>query len=223
MIIPISYPLSTGSPLYPGTSPTRIAPVKSIAAGDSANTSVLSFSSHAGTHVDLPLHFCRHGRSVRDLFRTVNEYFPAYVLNLPKTGDAGIATVDIAPVIVGKEDAEAILIRTGAWQVRVADPAAYAATHPWIDAGVATLLHERCPRLRLVGIDAISIATPAYRAEGRESHRAFLCGKPPLCLLEDADLSSATPVGACRLVVMPWLVDELDGVPVSAFLVPNDR
>lgn len=219
MIIPISYPLSIGSPLYPGTPPIRIEPGKSIGKGDSANTSTLIFSSHAGTHVDLPRHFCRDGRSVSSLFRPVNEFFPAYVLDLPVEGDHAIMADNLETQIAGRENAGAILIRTGAWRARATDPGAYATSHPWIHAGVAALLRKRCSRLRLVGIDTISIATPSHREDGRASHRAFLCDERPLCLLEDANLSSVTSMEGYTLMVMPWLVDDLDGVPVCAFLV----
>lgn len=37
---------------------------KSINAGDSCNTSVLTMPSHAGTHVDSPYHFLATGKSV---------------------------------------------------------------------------------------------------------------------------------------------------------------
>ncbi|MCK9277823.1 MAG: cyclase family protein, partial [Methanoculleus sp.] len=62
-----------------------------------------------------------------------------------------------------------------------------------------------------------SIATPSHPEEGRESHRAFLCGSPHIFLLEDVDLSYG------RLLEEPWILriypvvfDDLDGVPVVA-------
>jgi arylformamidase len=223
MLIAISYPLGTRTPLYPGTPMITIVPDKSMDRGDSANTSMLSFSSHAGTHVDVPRHFCRNGKSVPEIFRLVNEYFPAYCIDLPVTADNGIMADDLKERIADKADAEALLIRTGAWAIRVTDPHAYAATHPYIHAGVAPLLRSTCPRLRILGIDTISISTPSHRPEGKESHRAFLCDERPICLLEDADLSVVTPDDPFTLTLIPWLMDDLDGVPVTAFLVNNSR
>jgi kynurenine formamidase len=207
--------------LYPGTPGTTIVREKSMADGDSANTSILSLSSHAGTHVDVPRHFCREGGSVRDVFQRLNTYAPAYCIDPAVTGDACIRPEDLEGVLTGREDSEALLIRTGAWQLRTTDPRAYAAEHPWVQAGVAALLRRKCPRLRLLGIDTISISTPSHRQEGQESHRAFLCDKDPIYLLEDADLSSVHPKDRFALTVIPWLLEYLDGVPVTAFLMNN--
>jgi len=221
MIIPVSYPLAASSPLYPGTPATRIFPDKAIAAGSSANTSVLTFSSHAGTHLDVPRHFCSGGKTVRDLLGVMNVYSPTYCLDLPGSPDRGIVGAELAAHLCGMHDAEAILLRTGSGRQRMSNPGAYAATHPWIRADVAGVLRARCPRIRLLGVDTISISVPSHREDGRESHRAFLCDPRPVCLLEDADLFAVIPGTAYTLVLMPWLAEELDGVPVTAFL--DDR
>jgi|SRR5208283_2758687 len=221
MIIPISYPLNSGIPLYPGTPAIKINPEKSIAKGDSANTSVISMSSHAGTHVDVPRHFCRDGFSVKDVFQRVNPYSPAYCIDLPATGDESIRFEDLDEKLADKEDALVLLIRTGTWQLRHSDPRTYVTTHPWVHPGVAPFLRHRCPCLRMVGIDTLSISTPSHRLEGRESHNAFLCNKAPILLLEDADLSLVTPQNKFVLTIIPWLIEDLDGVPVTAFLTTN--
>jgi len=218
VIIPVSYPLSTGSPLYPGTPGTKVLPNRSIADGSSANTSILSFSSHAGTHVDVPRHFCPNGKTVRDLLAAVTRYSPAYCVELPSSPARGIAAADLAGSLEGIHDAEAILIRTGSGRLRASDPGAYAAMHPRVLADVAGLLRNRCPRIRLMGIDSISISSPAHRDEGRESHRAFLCDPHTICLLEDADLSGVVPGKVYTLILMPWFADVPDGVPVTAIL-----
>ena len=221
MIIPISYPLNADSPLYPGTPPIKINPEKSIAKGDSANTSVISTSSHAGTHVDVPRHFCESGFSVRDVFQRVNSYSPVYCIDLPVTGEESIRPEDLDEKLAGKEDAIVLLIRTGTGELRDSDPRTYATTHPWVHPGIAPFLRSRCPHLRIVGIDTISISTPSHRKEGRESHRAFLCDEAPILLLEDADLSLVTSNNKFTLILFPWLIGDLDGVPVTAFLTIN--
>ena len=67
MLISISYPLNRATPLYPGTEPLTITPTKSIEGGDAENKSLIAVSSHAGTHIDLPGHFCPDGGSVKAL------------------------------------------------------------------------------------------------------------------------------------------------------------
>jgi arylformamidase len=218
MIIPISYPLSTGIPLYPGTPTITITPEKSIDRGDSANTSVISMSSHAGTHIDVPRHFCDGGGSIKDVFQRVNSYSPVYCIDLPVTGEESIRPEDLDEKLTDKEDALVLLIRTGTSELRDSDPWAYMTTHPWVHPGVASFLRSRCPCLRIFGIDTISISTSSHRIEGHESHRTFLCDKNPIYLLEDADLSRVTPKNRFALTLVPWLLEDLDGVPVTAFL-----
>jgi len=222
-MILISYPLDTVSPIYPGTPATKISPDRSIERGDSANTSVISISSHTGTHIDVPRHFCRDGLSVRDIFQRVNSYSPAYCIDLPVTGDCCICPDELDKLLAGKEDAGALLIRTGMWLLRNSDPQTYATVHPWVRADVAAFLRRKCPHIRILGIDTISISTPSRRKEGRDSHRAFLCDENPILLLEDADLSPAFPKEGFALNVIPWLIEDLDGVPVTAFLITSPR
>jgi len=221
MIIPVSYPLKLQSPLYPGTPGITIVPEKSIVNGDSANTSIISMSSHAGTHVDVSRHFCHNGQSIRDVFQPINSFSPVYCLDLPVSADTSIMADDLDEIITGKNDAEALFIRTGTWQIRDTDSRKYMTEHPRVHAGVAALLRRKCPRLRLLGIDTISISTPSHREEGRDSHRAFLCEKNPIYLMEDVDLSSVTSMDTFTLILIPWLIEDLDGVPVTAFLESN--
>jgi len=222
MIIPISYPLNSLSPLYPGTPPITIAQVKSLKKGDDAATSMISFSSHAGTHVDSPLHFCGNGRSIRDLFQTMNIFYPTYCLDIPKTGDNPIQSRDIHNIIAKKSDAQALLIRTGSCYQRTKQPNEYAIIHPWVHAEVADYLRKRCPHLRLMGIDTISISVPSHRNEGHQSHRAFLCDDRPILLLEDADLSfTSLTQGVYTLYIIPYLIEVTDGIPVVGLMEIN--
>src|SRR5688572_2226944 len=57
----LTLPLSGRTPVYPGDPPVLLEPRLSLAAGDAANLSLLSLSTHAGTHVDPPLHFLAGG------------------------------------------------------------------------------------------------------------------------------------------------------------------
>jgi arylformamidase len=220
MLIPISYPLTRTSPLYPGTSPVSVHPDKSIDCGNSANTSIISFSCHSGTHIDVPRHFCRNGQSVADFFQSMNSYFPVYCLDIRKNGEQSIQSTDFLNVLAGKNDAQALLIRTGTCSNRKESPRDYATCHPWVQADVADFLRKMCPDLQFLGIDTISISVPSHRIEGHDAHCAFLCNNDhPILLLEDADLSHEYLLeGVYRLLIVPYLIDEIDGVPVAGFL-----
>ncbi len=54
----LSYPMTNDAPVWPGNPPAaQTKAASSIAAGDMANTTVLTLFSHSGTHFDAPKHF----------------------------------------------------------------------------------------------------------------------------------------------------------------------
>jgi arylformamidase len=217
MLIPISYPLNRAAPLYPGTEPLTISRTKSFEKGDAEEKSLISFSSHAGTHIDLPRHFCPGGGSVRSLLAPEAVFEPARCITVPITGAEPIRIYDLLPHIDAIRTSRAIFVRTGSGRLRENDPAAYAERHPWVHPEVPEFLCKENPALRLFGIDTISIATPSNPEEGAAAHCAFLCRSPHIFLLEDVDLSYG------RLLEEPWTLriypvvfDDLEGVPVVA-------
>jgi arylformamidase len=194
-------------------------PYRTMAEGHTSSSSTVSFNTHSGTHVDAPLHFCLGGATVADLLVAGKVFSPVMILDLPKTGDACIMPEDIGPALRKCRDAAALLVRTGEWKRRIRDPRGYAEEHAWVHPQVPGLLREGLPALRLFGIDTVSISSPVHREEGRACHRAFLCGSPPLLILEDLDLSDVRLNGmGFRLHIYPWFREALDGVPCVALV-----
>ncbi|MBQ2152636.1 MAG: cyclase family protein, partial [Clostridia bacterium] len=64
-IIDISREIFT-SPCYADDPQPHYRWHKSLYAGDEFNLSVLSMTPHAGTHIDAPVHFIKHGKSVEE-------------------------------------------------------------------------------------------------------------------------------------------------------------
>lgn len=220
MLIRLSHPLTRVSPLYPGSPEVSFTSVKSIANNDSANTSRLSFGSHSGTHIDAPLHFCDHAGSIVDTLDAETRFTPTICIDIAKEPHSYISRIDLEPFVEKMCDAEAILIRTGFFKYREVEPDVYTSGHPWLHPDVPEYLRNICPRLKLIGLDTISISNPSHRDEGRAAHRAFLCGEHPVLLLEDADLSDVRlSIRAFELYLYPWILDGLDGTPVTALAV----
>ena len=218
-MIRISYPLRRDTPLYPGTAPLKITPDKSISRGDSSNTSIFTFSCHSTTHIDVPRHFCQNGYSVSDLPDDEMVFFPAYCLDIPKSDDECISTSDIPTISPDISDAEALFLKTGFYQYRLCDNDRYSNYHPWVHPDLPDMLRMVFPDLKLVCVDMLSISVPGHREEGRQSHRAFLCGNAPILLLEDADLSDPLLLHKRHhLRIHPWIFEDTDGVPVVAFV-----
>lgn len=218
MRIQISYPLTGKTLLYPGTPRITFDAFRSIERGDSSNSSIISLSSHAGTHIDLPRHFCHHGESVVDLLVEENTFEPAYCYDIPKKPGESI-TIDDFKHLTLLGTARALLVRTGFFRYRSSDPEIYIQEHSWVHPEVVGFLRQKLPDLILFGVDTISISNPVQRTMGQEAHRSFLCQKPPIMLLEDLDLSqenlSRQP---WKLTFYPLVLDEIDAVPVIAFL-----
>lgn len=222
MLIPISYALNKDIPLYPGSPNVAFSQVRSIANNSSANTSMFSFGNHSGTHIDVPLHFCDKGQSVTDILKLENIYSPAICINVPKEPGSYISEEDLEPFAEQISNVEALLIRTGFFKYRQTQPEMYATSHPWISLEVPDYLRETCPLLKVVGLDTISISNPSHREEGHVSHRAFLCNKFPIMLLEDADLSNpGLPGKNFVLHLYPWILDKVDATPVTALVNLN--
>ncbi|NYT05597.1 MAG: cyclase family protein [Methanomicrobiales archaeon] len=211
----LSYPLTCASPLYPGTPPCRVEENRSLERGDSATTSILSLSSHAGTHLDFPRHFCAGGADLMDLISSEEIIAPVYCRDIPVDGGGPVTPSMVAEAVEGAGDARGILIRTGSFRDRSRHPDRYAREHPWIHPDVPGVLRRLCPHLRLFGTDTISVATPLHREAGRAAHRGFLCGSPAIMLLEDANLADVRLTeGAWRLWCYPLVYERLDGIPV---------
>ena len=217
MLIPISYPLNRGTPLFPGREPLAITPIKSLARGDPEEESQITFSSHTGTHINLPRHSCPGGGSVSALLAPEAVFAPARCIEIPKVREEPIRIHDLLGHLDAVLSARALFVKTGSGRLRESDPEGYAKAHPWVHPEVPGFLRTQNPALRLLGIDTISIATPSYPEEGAKAHRAFLCNHPHIFLLEDVDLSYG------RLLGEPWILrlypvvfDDLEAVPVVA-------
>lgn len=225
MIIPLFYPLSSKTPCYPNTPEPVMARHRSMAKGDSANHSVATFSCHAGTHIDAPLHFCPDGASVADVLASENSYYPTYCWDIPRGTDQRITAGDLQSIgHAAFQDAQAILIRTGLCRIRGTFPRDYAQKNPVIDPDAATFLRLTYPSLRLIGIDAISVANYLHKEEGRSCHREFLCRDPPVLILEDADLADdRLGWGPFTLTLFPILLDHIEATPVIALADLPDR
>lgn len=215
MIIPLSYPLTAKTPLYPNTPVPVIHSLRSIERGDSANTSAITFSTHSGTHIDVPRHFCRLGKTVSDCLTQDSTFFPTYCIDIQKTGSEEITSHDLEDWINRVQDAEAILIRTGWHTLRSENPEKYKTDHPWVSPEIPQLLKENCPKMNVFGLDQISISSTLHREAGHECHRKFLCGKKPILLLEDLNLSDNRLKNPFRIHVYPYFIDKIDGIPAT--------
>lgn len=217
--ISLSHPLSETTPLYGGGERVRIARVRSMAAGQTSNNSELALPAHAGSHIDAPRHFDPAGRTL-DSYPL--EYWHAdrpwlldcaaeagELLNLARLAD------DFRKI---PQDCDLLLLRTGFEQWRTRDPERYSLRGPGLAQDACDWL-RRNRRLKMLGLDFISVSSFAHREEGRRAHRALLAahdsGAEPVLPVEDLALAglATAPVESW---IIPILFSEADGAPVTA-------
>lgn len=204
--IDISMPLFPGMPSFPGDPDFSSARVRSMAAGDPYNISSLSFGSHAGTHVDPPVHFVPGGATTDQLdLDTLNG--PCQVVEA-NAGAASVGPEDVARIPVG---ARRVLFRT-ANSPRWANALTFFPDYVALTPAAADLLVQR--GVRLVGIDALSVEndpTGSFPVHHRLLGRGVL-------ILEGVLLADARE-GEYVLECLPLRLRGGDGGPARAALL----
>lgn len=176
-----------------------------IGRGSSVNVAAFEMSTHAGTHVDAPLHFQEDGASVDQLLL---EAFvgPAYVVNV--------------------DDASAVLVRhvesldfTGVprvlFQTRSSNVANDVFDEHFVSIGPETIRFLASRGVVLIGTDAPSV-DPFASNELPAHHELARAG---IVNLENLLLRDVEP-GLFHLIALPLKLAGLDAAPVRAILVP---
>ena len=206
-IIDVSIPIGPGMLTYPGDPTVSLDRTMDMEAGEIANLSLLSMSTHTGTHVDPPIHYVADGLTIDEV--------PLDVL----VGDAVVVDVRGAGAIDARElsrsgissGSRRVLFRTD-WSERWAEaapvfPDSYTAVT--VD-GAAWLIEHN---VDLVGTDFISI-------EGDDDetfpvHRALLGSG--IIVVEGLDLRGVEP-GTYGFACLPMKLRRGDGGPARAIL-----
>lgn len=209
----LSHGISKRTPVYGGRGAVFLKSVKSIKDGDSCNTMFWSFPNHIGTHIDAPLHSIRNGKSVFEL-KPGDLIFNKVKLVTLKDIKSGymITPEDLR----GIQDCDLLLIKTNSEIYR--NKAVYWKDSVSLSPGLAGWLKKKCPSLRGVGVDSISISNLNRREIGRQAHKAFL-GRGIL-LIEDMrlrDLCKAPDI----VIAAPILVEGADASPCTVLAISN--
>jgi arylformamidase len=204
--IDISSPLGADTPCFPGDPRIAVTRVRSIERGDPYNISALEMGSHAGTHVDPPIHFVPGGATI-DRVDLAQLNGRCEVVEVP----ARVRTIGAAELVDVPRGVERLLLRTSNSD-RWAAGASFFADYVALDTSAADQLVER--GVRLVGLDALSIESDAT---GRFPVHHRLLGSGVL-ILEGIRLAGVAP-GPYDLRLLPLRIADGDGGPARAALV----
>ncbi len=206
----LSFPIHNMTPQYGGARDITIRQRTSIARGDSSNSQFISMPNHVGTHIDFPKHFSADGKTINDYPAEFWFFHSPWLLDYPASEkeiiDFEESILDEIPV-----KTDILIIKTGFQQFR--GHKKYWNDNPGLAPAMAKKIRVRCPGIKAVGFDFISLSSYQKRQLGREAHREFLVHNDIL-IIEDMDLSHL-PGKVDQIVALPLLIDQVDGSPIT--------
>jgi arylformamidase len=202
-IFDISQTLQEGIAVWPDDPEFRISRISGIQDGQGANVSAIHMGTHAGTHLDAPLHLDDAGSGAESipLHQLVG---PAHVFEI-KARDC-IQASDLSPLNL--QGRTRVLFKTS---VEETLEHIFNKNYVFLSEGAAEYLVEK--GIVLFGIDAPSV--DAWNSEGLPIHRILL--KNNIAILEGLRLGSVSP-GDYELICLPLKLARCDGAPVRAIL-----
>ena len=209
-IYDITVPISATIPIYAGDPPVSFTKAKSIANGDSANVSEISFGVHTGTHVDAPNHFIDGAKRVHEI-DPEKLVGPCRVIQVPET------VVAIEPEHVGDIDGVCrVLFKTQNSAFWAEPERGFRKDFAYLTPETARLLVNN--GVVLVGIDYLSIEKSG--SPGHPVHITLL--EKEVVILEGVDLREVTP-GDYGMICMPlkYIGAGGDGSPARTMLWEN--
>lgn len=213
-IVYLSHFLSPDTPFYGSDGEFQVEALRSIKAGDSCNANYWSFPNHAGTHIDLPLHFSQDGKCLNDYLAEFWLFHNVSVIDISGRIPGSVINANMFKNHRISESTELLLLKTGFGSLR--GTSAYWQAGPVFSPYLADYFRTSFPNLRIFGFDAISVSSWSDRVTGREAHRAFLGGARPILLLEDMNL---LPINGqqqiAHVTVAPLLVSGADASPCA--------
>lgn len=196
--------------IYPGDPEVTIERTSDMRVGDVSNVSIVSMSTHTGTHVDPPIHFVHNGATID---RVPLETLVGRALVVDVRGVATIGAEELESLEL-PSDTERLLFLTD-WSARWAEP-----SPPFPDAATCLSLkgaHWLIARgVRVVGTDFLSIE--ATDDATFPVHRALLGAD--IAIVEGLDLREV-PAGRYVLWCLPLKIQEGDGGPARVVLVAD--
>ena len=207
-IYDITASISENLPGYAGARHS-VSNVMKLSNGDMCNLSAIEFSSHAGTHADVPYHFIQDGKNL-DEISLEHFYGTAQLFRIKITDNIQVSDINHLKI----KEGEIVLFDTG--QSDYMSNPVFKEDYFALSPEAAEYLASK--RVKTVGIDYLSI--DPYNAEGFPAHKALLGNG--ICILEGLVLKDV-PEGEYTLSALPLKFSGGSGSPVRAVLVRKYR
>lgn len=213
----LSYPLEDASVVWPGEPTVQIR--RDTCIEEQGYTSFKTLlPNHHGTHCDGPRHFNPNGPGLTELGLEWFCYDHVAAADVPMETGRGVAPEDLRPYEESIRGAELLLIKTGFCLRRDTDPRTYESLGPYLTPEACRYLVENFPDLKAVGLDFLSVGTPANRLSRLAHQTLFGClGGRFILAIEDMDLRPLFQTGKTpdRVLALPLRLVGVDSSQVT--------
>lgn len=207
MLIDMTHTITPEIPVYPGTPVPSFSPAFTLTR-DGFRETLLTFSSHTGTHMDAPAHLLQDGRTLDQM--PMSQFSGrATVLDVSQEGPV-ITEAFLQSNYDAIHCADYILFYTG-WEGRWGTERFLEDAFPVPDEAAANYLISR--GLKGVGTDAISI--DRMRDSRLPIHRILL--KDSVLIMENLCLKKVRGRKDFLFFALPMKFQDTDGAPIRAF------
>jgi len=205
----LSHVLNSSTPLYKNQGETSFNFISDFEFGNHHRKMKWVLDNHAGTHIDAPGHYIESGKSIDDFN---GDFWLFNNIGLVSLKDEKDLAISLASLDFENNDfdKDLILIKTGYEKHR--GSSLYQKNYPYFLPELAEQLKNKFPKLRVVGIDCISIKNPEFNDIGDLAHQEFL--KREILLIEDMHLSEIKS-SPDMVVILPLRISGADASPVS--------
>ena len=190
--------------VFPGDPPFKTEPVSRIETGEDYNLTRFSMGTHLGTHVDPPAHFIDNGATV-DQVALETLVGPGVVADLRGCPQIDRRALEKAAIAGYKR----VLLKTDNGP-RLLESPLHPDTVHLAEDGARYLVENR---IRLVGIDALSIEHPEN--PGSPVHHLLL--EAGVLVVESVHLLEIPP-GEYEIFCLPLKIKDGDGAPARILL-----
>lgn len=183
---------------------------------DGWNASTLHIYSHAGTHMDAPVHFNVNNTSI-DRMEPGQLIVPCHLIRLPNPEPKSLIGPEQLTAIESLfREGEGLLIQTG-WSRYYADRETYRNQLPRISKAFAQWCAER--KVRMLGVEPPSIADVNNIDEIQEIHRILL--RANVTIVEGLTNLNSIATSPVTVIALPLKIKGGDGAPARVIAIEH--
>ncbi len=185
---------------------------KEIVAGE-AIVSLLSMTTHTGTHVDAPKHFLGRKAGSVDKLDLSKLIGPCEVIELPPHLSSPSRGEGWEGIFRRLNKGDRVLFKTSNSRRRLLEKKNFVTDYVSLNLEQAKLLAAK--KIALVGVDYLGVEAKGSQGRGHPVHKTLL--KAGIVVVEGLNLSKIKP-GHYNLAVLPLKIVNGDGAPARAIL-----